>query len=346
MFESSNGNFDIQKEHINGIGYYVITSGLTENGVLGKTNVEAKIFDENTITIDMFGNAFYRKFKYKMVTHARVFSLKPNFEMTEKQGLFLTNSLYFLNKKFGYENMCSWAKITKEKIKLPTKNGEIDFEFMESFIAELESQKIAELKAYLIATGLNSFELTNQEEKLLADFYSFEWKEFKVSNLFEVISSKERFDANKVTISETGHPYVVRTSLNNGIRGYINENEQYLNDGNTISFGQDTATMFYQEQPYFTGDKIKIIKSKDNKLNRLNAQFFITSMAKTFSSFSWGASSFNVNIINDQLLLLPVKNNQPDYETMEILISALQKNIIKNVVLYTNQKIASTKIKF
>lgn len=154
LFDSFNGNFDIQKDHINGNGDYVITAGLTNNGVLGRTDVEARIFDENTITIDMFGFVFYRQFKYKMVTHARVFSLKPKFEISKKQGLFLANSLHFLNKKFGYENMCSWEKIKNEKIQLPTKNGKIDFDFMEQFIAELEAERIAELEAYLLATGL------------------------------------------------------------------------------------------------------------------------------------------------------------------------------------------------
>ena len=86
---------------------------------------------------------------------------------------------------------------------------------------------------------------------------------FTLGELFEVLTSKKRFDANKVQVFEEGkNPYVVRTSSNNGQRGFIDEDELYLNDGNTISFGQDTATMFYQEKPYFTGDKIKILKAK------------------------------------------------------------------------------------
>jgi len=44
LFEISNGNFDIQKNHINGSGDYVITAGVTKNGVLEKTDFEAKIF--------------------------------------------------------------------------------------------------------------------------------------------------------------------------------------------------------------------------------------------------------------------------------------------------------------
>lgn len=202
LFESLNGNFDIQKVHINGIGDYVITAGLTENGVLGKTDVEAKIFDENTITVDMFGFAFYRQFKYKMVTHARVFSLKPKFKITENQGLFLSNSFHFINKKFGYENMCSWLKIKEEKIKLPIKNGKIDFEFMETFIAELkaeriaelEAERIAQLEAYLLASGLKNYILTAEEKQVLDDFEQgkIEFGEFTYKSIFNKIVQGRR----------------------------------------------------------------------------------------------------------------------------------------------------------
>ena len=231
------------------------------------------------------------------------------------------------------------------KIQLPIKNKKIDFDFIDRFIAELEAEHIAELEAYLAVSNLKNYTLTKEEEKIINDFEKgkINFNEFKIGTLFEVNSYKKRFDANKVIISNIGKPYVVRTSLNNGIRGYIDEDEQYLNDGNTISFGQDTATMFYQEKPYFTGDKIKILKSKENKFNKQNAQFFITSMSKSFSSFTWGSSSFNVNIIENQQIQLPIKEDKPDYKTMETFISAIQKLVIKDVVLYADDKIKTTK---
>ncbi|MGP1561447.1 MAG: restriction endonuclease subunit S [Helicobacteraceae bacterium] len=178
LFESFSGNFDIQKEHINGRGEYVITAGLGENGVLGRSDIEAKIFDADTITIDMFGNAFYRGFEYKMVTHARVFCLKPLFKINGTQGLFLATALHFLKYKFGYENMCSWAKIKAEKIFLPTLGGEIAFTFMENFIKELEREHVKELKdkrtkelnAYFAVTGLRNYALNQNELDALATF--------------------------------------------------------------------------------------------------------------------------------------------------------------------------------
>ncbi len=161
-----------------------------------------------------------------------------------------------------------------------------------------------------------------------------EWGEFRIGDLFEINSYKKRFDANKITISENGKPYVVRTSLNNGVRGYINEDKQFLNEGNTISFGQDTATMFYQEKPYFTGDKIKIIKPKDDKFNKQNALFFVLAMTKSFSSFTWGGSSFNVKIIANQLIKLPTKNGKIDFDFMESFISELEAERIAELEAY------------
>jgi hypothetical protein len=277
------------------------------------------------------------------IGYSHVQHLVPKFSPFNKYiaSAIITACRVTTSKKYDYGNKFNREAMKKTKIQLPTKNGEIDFEFMENFVSELEVRHIAELETYLSVNGFKNYTLSTDEEKVLLDFEqgNIEFSEFKIGDVFEVNSSKKRFDANKVVISESGNPYVVRTSLNNGVRGYISEDEQYLNKGNTISFGQDTATMFYQDKPYFTGDKIKIIKSKDSNFNKSNALFFVTAMTKCFSSFSWGGSSFNVRIIKNQLVKLPALNNKPNYELIETLTSAIQKLVIKDVVLYTNSKI-------
>lgn len=149
LFDSSNGNFDIQQKHINGNGELVITSGLTNDGIMGRSDVKANIFDSNTITVDMFGYAFYRNFQYKMVTHARVFSLKPKFKINDNQGLYIASLLHFLPKEFGYGNMCSWAKIKNKKIKLPFNNGKIDFDYMDNYILEIGNSCINSISNYI-----------------------------------------------------------------------------------------------------------------------------------------------------------------------------------------------------
>lgn len=155
---------------------------------------------------------------------------------------------------------------------------------------------------------------------------SVKWGEFKLGELFDVISYAKRFDANKVTVlTSGGHPYIVRQSGDNGQKGYIEEDPAYLNEGNTISFGQDTATMFYQEFPYFTGDKIKILKAKCNKFSKKNAQFFLAAMRKSFSLFAWGSSRFNVDTLIEQKVELPVTaSGDIDFDFMESFIAELE----------------------
>ena len=153
--------------------------------------------------------------------------------------------------------------------------------------------------------------------------------------MFDILTYKKRFDANKVTVLEYGtNPYVVRMGSNNGQKGFIDEDIEYLNDGNTISFGQDTATMYYQEKPYFTGDKIKIFKSRYERFSNKNAHFFIAMLNRTFSKFSWGSSSFNVNVIKSQPVHLPTKNGEMDFAFMEYFISELEQKRMQNLQAY------------
>lgn len=270
----------------------------------------------------------------------------PKFKLSENTILYFSTLLNMQKRKLlsvlvrnideTFRNLFLSLPITAE--------GEIDFDFMESFIRELEEERIRELAAYLKVSGFDNYELSKSESEALAHFNELKWKEFKVGELFEILSYKKRFDANKVRLSQTGHPYIVRTALNNGMKGYLNEDEKYLNDGNTISFGQDTATMFYQEKPYFTGDKIKILKPKNKRFNKLNSMFFITEMTKAFSNFSWGSSSFSIDVISGQIISLPVTDaDEIDFDFMETFVSAVQKLVIKDVVLYADQKIAATK---
>lgn len=144
---------------------------------------------------------------------------------------------------------------------------------------------------------------------------------------------QKRFNANAVAFGGT-HPYVVRTSLNNGRRGCILADARFLSDGQTISFGQDTATIFYQDEPYFTGDKIKVLKFKPCKLDAQIAVYLLAVMRKAFSSFAWGISSFNEEILKSVPIELPIATptaKMPDFEWMRKHIRALERAHIRTL---------------
>ncbi|MGL2837587.1 restriction endonuclease subunit S [Helicobacter pylori] len=364
--------FDIQKRHINHKGEFVITAGLSNNGVLGQSDIKAKVFESHTITIDMFGCAFYRSFPYKMVTHARVFSLKPKFEINHKIGLFLSTLFFGYPKKFGYENMCSWVKIKNDKVILPLKPTantqtfeDIDFTFMEKFIAELEQCRLAELEAYLKATGLENTTLSNDEENALNVFNNknsggggntpcgLTWQHFKLGDLFEVLSSKKIYHANTIKIHDTqienSYPYVVRAATNNGIKGFIVDDLTFTNEKNTLSFAQDTFTVFYQKQPYFTGNKVKVLKPKFAFKSPKILHFISAILQFILKPLTWGLGSTTESIAEFKfsLPLKPTTNTQTlddvDFHFMRTLINAMMKQTIQGVAQYCSAKIQATK---
>lgn len=345
LFESSNGDFDIQKTHINDLGTYVITAGLSNNGVLGKSDVQAKIFKKGSITIDMFGAAFYRQFDYKMVTHARVFSLQPKKMISNSQGLFMVNSLHFLSSMFGYENMCSWSKIKDEIIQLPARNGEIDYEFMDRFIAELKARRIAELKAYLTITGLEDYTLTPEEEQAIKDFEAgnVKWGEFDVIKIFDVRNAGNIL-ANEIVEGSGSTPYLCASRENNAVSSYISYREDLLTEGNCIFIGGKTFVVTYQECDFFSNDSHNLtLRLYDSEhRTKLKQLYLATCVNKSLGhKYSWGNSVSNRKIQKDKIML-PCINRQVDFSKMETFISAVQKLVIKDVVLYADREIEAT----
>ncbi len=232
---------------------------------------------------------------------------------------------------------------------------------MEKFIAELEQCRLAELEAYLKATGLENTTLSNEEENALNVFNGnnsntpcgLTWQHFKLGDLFEVLSSKKIYHANTIKIHDTqienSYPYVVRATTNNGIKGFIIDDPTFTNEKNTLSFAQDTFTVFYQKQPYFTGNKVKILKPKFAFKSPKILHFISAILQFILKPLTWGLGSTTESIAEFKfsLPLKPTANTQTlddvDFHFMHTLINALMKQIIQGVAEYCGAKIQATK---
>ncbi|NOJ65356.1 restriction endonuclease subunit S [Helicobacter pylori H13-1] len=267
----------------------------------------------------------------------------------------------------------------EQKIQLPLKPtaktqtlDDIDFNFMEKFIAELEQCRLAELEqcrlaeleAYLKATGLSNTTLSSDEENALNLFNGknsmggntpcgLTWQSFKLGDLFEVLSSKKIYHANTIKIHDTqienSYPYVVRAATNNGIKGFIIDDPTFTNEKNTLSFAQDTFTVFYQKQPYFTGNKVKILKPKFAFKSPKILYFISAILQFILKPLTWGLGSTAESIAEFKfsLPLKPTANTQTlkdiDFHFMCTFINALMKQTIQGVVQYSSAKIQATK---
>ena len=70
--------------------------------------------------------------------------------------------------------------------------------------------------------------------------------------------------------------------------------------------------------------------------------FTAASQKALYGKYSYGKKLRSSQSLHFKMQL-PVKDGKPDYETMETLISAIQKSVIKDVVLYADKKIETTK---
>ena len=260
--------------------------------------------------------------------------------LTDNMYLFLTcsisNAIY---GNYEWTNKAGWEKVKFEKIHLPTKNSKIDFEFMESFIADIEAEHIKKLETYLISTGLNDYNLTPAEQKILNDFNNQEFDEFKVVDIFDVKNTKNILSRD--IIANSGDiPYLCASTENNAISSYISYNDKYLDKGNCVFIGGKTFVVTYQEKDFYSNDSHNLaLYPKNNKISKLNHLYLATCINKSLGhKYSWGNSISKAKIQSDKVSL-PIKENQPNYELMETLISAIQKLVIKDVVLYVNNKI-------
>ncbi len=107
--------------------------------------------------------------------------------------------------------------------------------------------------------------------------------------------------------------------------------------------------MFYQKQPYFTGNKVKILKPKFAFKSPKILHFISAILQFILKPLTWGLGSTTESIAEFKfsLPLKPTASAQTldgiDFHFMRTLINALMKQIIQGVAEYCGAKIQATK---
>ena len=285
-------------------------------------------------------------------------SVLQSIKLNKTNALFLMAAISsVITKAFSYNYKATKIALKNSIIQLPLKEKSldfsnpcdniknIDFDFMESFIRELEEERIRELNAYLLATGLKDYALSAEEEKALEAFKTVQWGEYRIGDLFEINPTKYyRLEKNEI-ISQNGTvPLVSNASVDNGVMGF--SNLEALNKGNSITCSDTTIgadTMYYQKDDFIGYQHIQRFEPKFSHFNDKIASFIISVCRHSTQNkgYDYGFK-FNRTEMNKTNIQLPTKNNKPDYATMETFIKAVEKLVIKDVVLYADSKIKAT----
>ena len=320
----------------------LVSNQSINNGVMGFSNLKA-LNKGNTITCSdtTIGadTMFYQENDF--IGYSHIQHLVPKFTpFNKKIASFIISACRTAtsNQKYDYGHKFNREEMNKTKIHLPIINGKIDFDFMESFIAELEAQRIAELSAYLTVSGFDNYELSDEEHKALQAYQSIKWKSFNLEKLFGKSTRGKRLKSADRTAGDL--PFVTAGEASEGISAHIgNKVEVFSKNTTTIDmFGSAK----YRNYEYGADDHIAVVHT--DKLP-MKASIFVTSAihkASHTGEFDYGHNFYakDADVLN---IMLPTKNGKPDYKYMETLISAIHKLVIKDVVKYSDAKISATK---
>lgn len=242
--------------------------------------------------------------------------------------------------KYGYDNKATWEKVKNNTLVLPSINDLPCTKFMESYIRELEQERIRELDAYLRATGLNDYELTPEEEKCIKFMQSGGYKEFKIGELFDIRKGKRLTKADQ-TSGFT--PFIGSTDSNNGLTGYIGQSPIFNSPAITVNYNGSVGKSFYQEYDFWASDDVNVLYLKNHILSDLLYGYFGTVFEKSSKKYSY-AFKWNLERMKESLIVIPVDlNGNIDYDFMTSFIKAIQKQCIRPVVEWKERVIETTK---
>ncbi len=241
------------------------------------------------------------------------------------------------------------------KIQLPIKDGEIDFDFMESFIAELEAQRIAELSAYLKVSGFDNYELSAEERDALqkfAELNSDDWGTYTVGNLFERVATKKLpYKAKELPKQPTDDyvlPCLTSSFQNQGLNYYApKEGATVINNVISLPSNSDVYRAYYQARDFTVLSDSYAIQWKlaENKPTPNQYLFMVMCINKVtdLPIYSYKNKLGGWNVVKHKEIRLPEKDGKIDFTFMEAFISAMKKIAIKDVVEYSDAKIKATK---
>lgn len=350
-----------------------VTRTVSDNGYMGTCGNTDKINPGNCITIGAeTGVAFYQPADF--VAGNKVYRLSAD-DLTEKHYLYLAGALNKLTKNYSYSNARTPEKIKKEQILLPVIQDESgipiidtafhyhddgyipDWQYMQDRIAELEQDRIAELDAYLKATGLEDYTLTEEDKEVLSlssEAVSDEgdaletdrrdgkvrFGKFKASDLFDIKKGKR---LTKADMTKGDINFIGSTATNNGVTAKIG-NTEYLHPGYTItvSYNGSVGEVFLQEEHFWASDDVNVWYPKF-KFNTKVIEYMMTAIKKCREKYNY-AAKWTLDKMQNEMLTLPITpDGDIDFDYMERYIRAIEKMTIADVVKYRDQELYAAK---
>lgn len=344
-----------------------ITGATTRNGINFYSYSDFSYNHELTISKDgeYAGTVFLQTEPFIVGGHCMgIFANKKYKTMSDESKLYIAALINKVRPMWAGNDRPSVQKSRLEKLELelPFLNNEIAFKYMENYIKALEAERIETLEAYLTVTNLRDYHLTKNDEKVLDKFAKLSdtksrveesgyYAEFRLQDVLEWCSGIKELNPLKLDelsdVNEDKYPFYGQATINNGIISYHNLRRDVLNNSDgkpTILIHSNNQNIVYLESPFYLKDghgATSVLQSE--KLNRYTAFYLMTATKKVIEKrFNYNAKATKIGL-KETVIQLPIRNGEIDYKFMSDFIRAVEKLVIKDLVIWADKKITATK---
>lgn len=292
----------------------------SNNGITNFVSNENKSLDKNVLGVNYNGSVvenFYHPYECIFSDDVKRFHLR-NWKDNKFSLLFMKTNILQQKSKFLYAYKFNENRMRAQNIILPvTSKGEIDYNFMESYIKELEDHKIKEYREFA-TKRLNECKDNAQAVEQLEEK---EWKPFFIKDLFQEVQRGKRLIKEN---QKSGFvPYISSSAMNNGVDNYISNDTRVRKFGNCLSLANSgsVGSCFYEPFEFVASDHITHLKNTER--NKFQYLFEATLLNRLSEKYNFNREINDVRI-SKEIILLPVDSaGNPDYAYMESYIKNL-----------------------
>lgn len=309
--------FDIKKVNVSPLKIRkldaIYIGAIDSNSGVANHIGQKPIHEGNTISLSYngsVGEAFYQADPYWATDDVN--ALYSKYEgFNEFIGLFMVATIRQEKYRFSYGRKWTLENMNNTDICLPIRynsdgspfidstnfysdEGYVpDWQFMENYIKSLH---------YKPLTTKHTTALKLNKDR---------WQEFEFGRLVKSIYKAHAYTKDDLTEQnvklDSTLRYITRTAEDNGCELIVkNEAISYVEEGNAITIGDTTATCFYQEEKFVTGDHMIVVRA--NWLNTYTGLFIVTLLNNEQYRYSYGRA-FLMDRLKETVLKLPICRN-------------------------------------
>jgi len=295
-----------------------IQSGKENNGCLGYIDEDYcrkrnyRISDGMCLTVARSGSSGFVTFQpSKCVVGDSAKILQPRFDPNRERLMFLRVLLLVNMKKYDYDDKVTYENYINDNIKLPVLPDESpDWEYMENYIRKTED-KLS-----------NRIDLLGKDH-LLHKIDCSNWKTYKIGELFRVVKGTRLTKANMLP-GETN--FIGASSVNNGVTAKIG-NKGNVHPANTITvtYNGSVGQAFYQSQEFWASDDVNVLYPLFAMTSSI-ALFLLPIIRSVGKQYAF-VDKWEKETMEKDEILLPTKDNHPDWDYMVIYINNIRKKV-------------------